>query len=453
MTIDHDSTPMESEDIPTEDSGSEGTDSYEPEKMRWLYVLAIGLGFFTTGISWSVYNSYLPADFLPTFIVGDFQNTIIGAVMVLDNIVALFMQPYIGAKSDSTQTRWGRRMPYIMIGAPIAAAFFTLVAYGWAVFGFWIMFAFITCFNIAMAFYRAPVVALMPDLVPEEHRSNANGVINLMGGIGAIYAFAVASQIYKINDPALGSFLGVTAAESGPILAFLTTSVIMVISVVILFFAVKEPEVPHEPSKKMGILQAIHTVSFSEDKSAAALLGAILFWFFGYNAIETWFTRYGKNVLGFLTADASFLLNGIALSFVIFAIPAGLLAGKIGRRRTILLGLCIMIASLFVLWVTTDYWMILGILGVAGVGWAFVNVNSIVMIWQLLGQERVGAGTGLYYASSMTAAIIGPFISGVIFDLTSIAALFPVSITFFVISLILTLAVRTGEVGDAPVGE
>lgn len=453
MATDDESNDTETEKMPAQDSVSEDTESYEPEKMRWLYVLAIGLGFFTTGISWSVYNSYLPADFLPTFIVGDLQNTIIGAVMVLDNAVALFMQPYIGAKSDATQTKWGRRIPYIMIGAPIAAAFFTLVAYGWAVFGFWAMFAFITSFNIAMAFYRAPVVALMPDLVPEEHRSKANGVINLMGGIGAIYAFAVASQIYKISNPALGSLLGVTAAQSGPVLAFLTTSVIMVVSVIILFFVVKEPEVPHDPHDKMGIVEAFQTVSFSEDKSAAALLGAILFWFFGYNAIETWFTRYGKEVLGFLTADASFLLNGIALSFVIFAVPAGYIAGKIGRRRTILVGLCIMITSLFVLWFTVDYWLILGILGVAGVGWAFVNVNSIVMIWQLIGQEKVGAGTGLYYASSMTAAIVGPFISGVIFDLTSIAVLFPLSITFFAISLILTLMVRTGEVGDAAIGE
>ncbi|MFX0107880.1 MAG: MFS transporter, partial [Candidatus Hodarchaeota archaeon] len=181
--------------------GTEEMQTEESTKMRWLHVFAIGLGFFTTGVSWNVYNSYLPADFLPAFIGGDLQNTIIGAIMVLDNILALFMQPYIGAKSDSTRTRWGRRMPYIMIGTPLAAAFFTLIAYGWAIFGFWFMFAVITVFNVSMAFYRAPVVALMPDVVPSEHRSKANGVINLMGGIGAIYAFAIASQIYKIGSP------------------------------------------------------------------------------------------------------------------------------------------------------------------------------------------------------------------------------------------------------------
>ncbi|HDD67503.1 MAG TPA: hypothetical protein ENG31_02645, partial [Candidatus Thorarchaeota archaeon] len=121
----------------TSDEGHvDNGDSYDvgtaQSRMNWLYVFAIGLGFFTTGVSWSVYNSYLPADFLPTFIKGDLQNTIIGAIMVLDNVFALFMQPYIGAHSDKTRTRWGRRMPYIMVGIPIAATFFTLIAYGWA---------------------------------------------------------------------------------------------------------------------------------------------------------------------------------------------------------------------------------------------------------------------------------------------------------------------------------
>ncbi|TFG12989.1 MFS transporter [Candidatus Thorarchaeota archaeon] len=442
---------IELETTPADEHKETGFDQDSQSQMRWLYVLAIGLGFFTTGISWSVYNSYLPAEFLPTFIVGDLQNTIIGAIMVLDNILAVVIQPYIGAKSDSTRTRWGRRMPYIMVGTPIAAAFFTLIAYGWAVFGFWFMLAIITIFNISMAFYRAPVVALMPDLVSSEHRTKANGIINLMGGIGAIYAFAIASRIFKINSPALGALLGVTAAQVGPILTFLSTSIIMVVAVIILFFAIKEPQVPPvdaDKPREIGIIEAFREVSFSEDKSAAAILGAIFMWFFGYNAIETWFTKYGNEILGFAVEDASFLLTGIALSFVIFAVPAGLLAEKLGRRNTILVGLLIMHASLIALWFSADYNTILGIFAVAGIGWAFVNVNSIVIMWELLGKVRIGAGTGLYYAASMGAAIVGPFVAGVFFDLTSISFLFPLSLVFFIVAFILTLAVRTGEVGD-----
>ncbi|UCE09502.1 MAG: MFS transporter [Candidatus Thorarchaeota archaeon] len=427
----------------------------EEEKMSWLYVFVIGLGFFTTGVSWSVYNSYLPADFLPAFIVGDLQNTIIGLIMVLDNIFALVMQPYIGARSDKTRTRWGRRMPYIMAGTPIAAAFFTLVAYGWAVFGFWFMFAMLTVFNIAMAFYRAPVVALMPDVVPDKHRTNANGVINLMGGVGAIYAFAIASQIYKINDPGIGAILGVTAAQSGPVLAFLTTSVIMVVAVLVLFVVVKEPETPPvdaDQPKEIGIIEAARLVSSLEDKSALAILGAIMFWFFGFNALETWFTKYGNEILGFATADAAFLLTAFSLTFVLFAIPAGFVAGRVGRKNTIAVGLVGLVASLVIAWLLTDYMQLFIVLAFAGIFWAMINVNSIVIVWQHFGQKRLGAGTGLYYFFSMTAAILGPFLTGLFFDITSIALLFPVSILFLVVALALMMSVKTGETGDSAMG-
>jgi MFS family permease len=433
------------------DKASVDISQHPPEKMRWLYVLAIGLGFFTTGISWGVYNSYLPADFLPTFITGAWQNTIIGAIMVMDNILALFMQPYISARSDKVRTRMGRRMPFVMIGTPFAAAFFFLIAYGWTILNFWAMFAFLTAFNVSMAFYRAPVVALMPDLVPSVHRSKANGVINLMGGIGSIYAFAVASRIYKIQDPGLAAMFGVGTTQIGPILAFLSTSIIMVIAVLILYKAIKEPPLPpvdQEKPKEIGIIQAFRLVSLSKEKSARAILAAIFFWFLAYNSIETWFTKYGKEVLGFATADASFLFNGIAISFVIFAVPAGFAAGKVGRRNAILTGLVIMLASLSVLWFLTSYLMIMAILAVAGLGWALVNVNSIVMVWELLGKARLGAGTGLYYVFSTSAAIVGPFVAGVIFDFTSIRFLFPISIVFLVIALLITLRVKLGEVGD-----
>jgi Na+/melibiose symporter-like transporter len=141
-------------------------------------------------------------------------------------------------------------MPYVLIGTPIAAVLFVWVAYGWAAGSFWPMFASLTIFNVAMAFYRAPVVALMPDLVPSEHRSKANGVINLMGGIGAIYAFAIASLIYKINDAGIGVLVGVPPAYSGPVLAFLTTSVIMMVAVLLLLVVVREPLVPPVDAQK-----------------------------------------------------------------------------------------------------------------------------------------------------------------------------------------------------------
>ncbi|MFX1262770.1 MAG: MFS transporter, partial [Promethearchaeota archaeon] len=375
----------EDEDIRTHDEPVQA----EPAPMRWLYVFVIGLGFFTTGVSWSVYNSYLPPDFLRPFIIGmgyeAVVSTIVGAIMVLDNVFAFVMQPYISARSDKTRTKWGRRMPYIMIGTPIAALFFTLIAYGWALFGFWFMLAMITIFNIAMAFYRGPVVALMPDVVSSEQRSKANGVINLMGGIGAIYAFGVSPWLYGIDDATIGGILGVSAAQAGPVLAFMTTSAIMLVSVAILFLVVKEPEVPpvdlQEP-KEIGIIEAFRQAASMSDKSALAVLGAIMFWFLGFNALETWFTTYGNLILSFETNQATFLMTAFSLTFVLFAVPAGFMAGRLGRRNTILAGLVGLIAILTLATFMTDYWTLFALLGIGGFFWAMINVNSIVIVWE-----------------------------------------------------------------------
>jgi MFS family permease len=114
--------------------------------------------------------------------------------------------------------------------------------------------------------------------------------------------------------------------------------------------------------------------------------------------------------------------------------------------------------SLVVIWFMTDYMIILVLLAIAGLGWAFINVNSIVMVWQQLGQERIGSGTGLYYFFSMTAAIAGPFITGLIFDATApfgggIGILFPLSLVFLVVAFILTITIKTGEVGDSAISK
>ena len=435
-------------------------ESIEPKTgvapMRWAYVFVIGLGIFTTAVSWDVYDSYLPAAFLADFISGEFALTIIGAIMVVDNLFALFMQPSIGARSDKTRTKWGRRMPYIMLGTPIAALFFTLIAVGWAAFNFIFMMAAITLFNVFMAVYRAPVVALMPDVVPSEHRSKANGVINLMGGIGAIYAFAVTSQIYRIQDPGLAAIFGVAPAQVGPLLTFLTTSIIMIVAVLIMFGVVKEPPAPSEDISRpteIGAITAVRQVASAEDKSALAILGAVFLWFFGYHAMKTWFTTYGVNVWSFTVDQATFMLTPLALMFVLFAVPAGYIANKLTRRKTILLGLVGFMICLGTLTFLSDYTTLLIVLAIAGIFWAMVNVNSIVIVWEVMGKSRLGVATGIYYLFQHAAAISGPFLAGLFFDLTDISLMFPLAIVFMLLAFIVTSLIKVGEVGDESVSE
>jgi len=408
------------------------------DKLDWALTFLIGFGFFTTGITWSVYNSYVPPMLeeiiknSPSWyaLIGTWMKTFIGIIMVLDNIAAITLQPWIGARSDKTWTRFGRRMPYIMIGIPLAAIFFSIIP---TINDLLLIIGIITLFNVSMAIYRAPVVALMPDLIPSKHRSRANGVINLMGGIGAIYAFFVGSYIYEYY---------------GRLATFATTSVLMILALAILILKIREKKEMAElaEKEKVNIINAFKEVLSNPDKSGLFILFAILFWFFSYNVIETWFTLYGENVLGVPDYIASRALTIFALTFVIFAVPAGYLADRIGRRNTIIIGIAGLIFVLIVSALVNSITILSYILGLGGIFWAMININSITIVWEIAGNVKLGAYTGLYYFFSQFAAIAGPVIAGMIFDLVGINIMFWLSTIYLIIALVCMFGVKSGEV-------
>src|SRR5512137_2837175 len=172
-------------------------------------IFLLGFGFFGVSVIWGVYNAFVPIFLAEKF---SLEPAFIGFFMTLDNIAALFIQPPVGAWSDRLRTRIGRRLPFILIGAPIGALVFGLIPLAA------VLPLFVACTStliLSMAMWRTPVVALMPDITPSNKRSQANGIINFMGGIGAIISFLVGSKLYDMN-PAfpfwLGSGLVVVAA-------------------------------------------------------------------------------------------------------------------------------------------------------------------------------------------------------------------------------------------------
>jgi len=158
-------------------------------------LLLLGFGFLGISIVWPLYNAYVPI-FLKDF---NLSSTAIGFVMTIDNIFAIILLPLLGALSDQTRTRFGRRMPYILIGAPLAALTFSLIPLtrSWHV--LWLMMLNIIFMNFFMALFRSPVIALMPDITPPEKRSQANGVINFMGGVGALLAYFGGKPLYDAD--------------------------------------------------------------------------------------------------------------------------------------------------------------------------------------------------------------------------------------------------------------
>ena len=153
----------------------------------------LGFGFLGVSVIWSLYNAYVPIFLKDSF---HLRSTIIGLVMTIDNVLAILLLPYLGALSDRTRTRLGRRRPYILVGSVLALAFFLLIPAANAAQRLGLMMLVIVAMNLSMALFRSPVIALMPDITPSRFRSQANGIINFMGGLGALLVYFGGKPLY-----------------------------------------------------------------------------------------------------------------------------------------------------------------------------------------------------------------------------------------------------------------
>ncbi len=418
-------------------------------KFNYGKLFLLGFGFFGVSIIWGVYNAYVPV-----FLADKFNLDVrwIGFFMTLDNIAALFIQPPVGAWSDRLRTPIGRRMPFILIGAPIGAVAFGVIP---LVAALPLFFACATTLLLSMAFWRTPVVALMPDITPSPFRSQANGVINFMGGVGAILSYLVGARLYELN-PAYPFWMG---------------SILVIVAVLLVFLFIKEPKIYEANQEQPSMVNSLREVVQDKDKSALLVLLAIFFWFLGYTAIEALFNLYAINQLNITEANGSRLLGELSLLFVLFALPAGYIGSRFGRRRTIILGILIMsVVLLAIYFIPTATLLqplaplpligiataaggkaalvVMGVLMmVAGIGWALININSLPMVVDMTELARVGTFTGLYYLFSTLSAIVGPISNGWIIKLTGdnynsmmVAAPF-----FMMVALLLMLGVRRGE--------
>ena len=409
-------------------------------------------------VAWSVYNS-----FVPLFLANRFQlnPAAIGFFMTLDNIAALLLQPVIGSISDRTRTKIGRRLPFMLVGAPIAAiAFLFAPAVAIPLLNIPLearLPLFVACtmtFMLSMAIWRTPVVALMPDVTPSKYRSQANGVINFMGGIGSIIAFLIGGKLYDIQ----------------PQYPFWLASALILVGVLLVFAFIREPKIyERNPNlEKPNLWKSLVQIFRDKQHDAIRIFLAIFFWFVAMNAIETFITLYANRSLGMSEGRSVTLMTLNSLAFVIMALPAGLIGGKIGRKRTISIGIVVMIivmTSIFFIpaGTLTQEVFSLPVLGavpvvglmliVAGLGWALININSLPVVVDLTDVTQIGTFTGLYYLFSTLAAIVGPNVNGWIVKLTgdNYASIFLIGPIFMVAALISILGMKSGEAKPGPV--
>jgi MFS family permease len=434
------------------------------QRLDYGKTFLIGFGFFGTSVMWALYNTYVPI-FLqagnPAFdaslavqTAGFGLNALLtGVIMTLDNIAAFFIQPIMGALSDRTYTRFGRRMPYIIAFAPIAVVAFCLIPIAPMLIPahlngqlgrmprlFALFVGSLGTMLLAMAVFRTPVVALMPDLTPSAFRSQANGVINLMGGLGGVLSFLVGGLLYRIYRP----------------LPFWAGGAITLLAVAILFMRIKEPQQlvksAVEEHTGTGLLEGLRSIPRENVRSLSLLILAIFFWFVGYNSVETFFSSYGVTTLGVSESTASMILSVAYIAFILFAIPSGFIATRFGRRLTIIAGLAVFAVLLFVTYFVPSVPVVIAILCIGGLAWSLVNINSLPMVIDTSPSESaLGTFTGLYYVAGTLAAVVGPILNGWVIDLTgrNYDMIFVVTPAFFVLAILCMLGVTTGEAKES----
>ncbi|MEG0762832.1 MAG: MFS transporter [Oscillospiraceae bacterium] len=410
-------------------------------KLNYKRTFFVGLAFMSICSFWQLYDGIVPLILKNSFHVGDFAA---GFIMALDNVLALFMLPLFGSLSDRTHTKLGRRMPFIIGGTVLACISMILIPTADDIGSLALFFVGLGIVLIAMATYRSPAVALMPDVTPKPMRSKGNAVINLMGAVGGIIMLLLIKlMVPKVDKP-----------DYLPL--FLATMLIMSVCVFVLFIKIKEPRCVEEmqkESKAAGIVDDVPDTSGVKVKmppdvfrSLCLLLTSVFFWFMGYNAVTTAFSKYAAVAWGMKGGNYAMVLMIAQAAAIVSYIPVGFLASKFGRKKTILAGVAMLALSFgSAMFFKNFSGMIFFFFALAGVGWAFINVNSYPMVVEMSRGADVGKYTGYYYTASMLAQTITPVVSGWFLQNVGYETLFPYGTIFVVLSFVTMLMVKHGD--------
>jgi MFS family permease len=431
-------------------------------RLNYGRTFLLGLAFCGLQILFAIYNAYMPL-FLQSGRPGFAEGTAIaggfglgaaltGLIMSLENLAAILILPFIGALSDSTPSRLGKRKPYLLVGVPITAVAFAALP---LLLGqpLWLFMLVALVFIIFVDVIRTPIIALMPDITPSHLRSQANGVINLMGGVGAVLAFVIGGALFRTST--FGPFAFGAAA------LFVGCMIVVALVPVPSSVELPRPEgglVAHARAAiaaENGAFGELRTLARDADRSPLILLSAIFCLFLSYGALTVFFTSFASDTLAVERGTEAQLLTWFALSIVVFALPAGLLGARIGRRVAMQIGATVMLLSLAAIGLASDLTLIRVLLVAAGVGWALVGVNALPMVLDCAppGADRVGVYTGIYFIATQSADVLGPTLIGLLLDLggRNYRLMFVYVVVVLAVAALLMGRVRRGEaVAPAP---
>lgn len=378
-------------------------------KLSYKKVILTGFAFFLICAFWQAYDNIVPLILVNKF---GFSQTQSGVVMALDNILALFMLPLFGVLSDKTDTPMGKRKPYVLFGTIVAVTGFLFIP---VIDNKYLFVAVLLVVLVAMASFRTPAVALMPDVTCKPLRSKANAVINLMGTAGGIIVL-VFGILFKTSKPGNVNFFAYV----------ISVCLLMLVALVIFVLTVKEPRWSREMlSDTERYFHDTETEernekggkpSKSQLLSLVFLLTSVVFWFMGYNAVTSKYSLYAERVLAQDYNLTMMIAQGAA---IVSYVPVGCVASKIGRKKTVLAGVLMLFAAFlsasFIRSGSSPVVMY-ALFALAGIGWATINVNSFPMVVELAKDSDTGRYTGIYYTASMAAQTVTPILSGAVMD-------------------------------------
>lgn len=406
-------------------------------KLNYKRTVFVGLAFLSICAFWQMYDSIIPLILQNTF---HLKETTIGVVMSVDNVLAVFLLPIIGAISDKVDTRIGKRTPFVLVGTLLSVIFMLFLPLSDRTQNLWLFIIALGLTLIAMALYRSPSVALMPDLTPKPLRSKANAVINLMGAVGGVYALILISKLVKkeANPSYFPVFIGVAA--------------IMLLAVILLMLTIKEKplasKIAQEYPEEMKLEREEEKLDLTIDvkRSLRFILLSISLWFMAYNAVTTAFSRYATKVWQLEGGGFANCLMVATIAAILSYIPIGMLSSRIGRKKSILGGIIIMTGCYVAAALYPTYHPTINIFfALIGFSWAAINVNSLPMVVEMSKGSDIGKFTGLYYTFSMSAQIVTPILSGVFLQYISYRTLFPYAVLFMIFAFFTMSQVKHGD--------
>ncbi len=365
----------------------------------------VSLAVFAQESTWNLYDAQVP----PLLREHIGSAALVGLLMGMDNLLGIFIQPWMGNRSDNTRTSWGRRIPYLVVGMPLAALLFLTIPHVAASLPLLIVVMF--SYALVANSFKPIAESLLPDFIPPQRRSRANAVVKIASSLTVMVAALI--SIFLIDDY--------------PRLSFAIPAVLMVASMVVLAAKVRDNQSSayqtaldeEREQQDMRVRDTVRDIVKDADRSRLLLIVSILLFGGAWAASRALMTPYGMEVLDMSRGEAGGLTLPSGVAFIVAAYPVARLAERFGRLRVMMVGMTVFAAGMVLgTVVQTPTGAVVG-LCVAAAGASSFLVNAVVILWNLAPSDRVvGTYTGLYTVGWVSGGFLGPAAVGGMVDLT-----------------------------------